>query len=101
MPKIYQAYFNNNDVKHRTHSSSRTNILAEARAAAIEHGKEVKVDILEMEKPSFKYFIELLNGKGPISRKRLCSFVPHGRPFLKDVKGAATKCWKVKKKKGE
>ena len=99
MPKVYQAYFKNNDVDHRTHSGSRVDILAEAKAAATEHGKEVKVDILEMEKLSFKYLIELLNGKRPTSRTRLCSFVPHGRPFLKNADGETVKRWKVKKKK--
>ena len=97
MPKIYQAYFKNNDVRHRTHSGSRIDILAEARAAAIEHGKAIKVDVLEMEKPSVKYLIELLNGKKPISRTRLCSFVPRGAPSLVTKDGQVQKRWKVKK----
>ena len=98
MPKIYQAYYKNNDGVCKTHNGSRILILAEARKIAKELGREVKVDILEVEKPSFKYLVELLNGKKPNKRTRLCSFIPKGQPALKNINGKITKQWKVNKR---
>ena len=97
MPKVYQAHFSKKDSKHRYHSASKTKILAEARAAASETGNKIDVDVLEMEVPSMKYFIELLNGAKPKSRKRICSFVPKGTPAVEVKDGVSKKTWKVKK----
>jgi len=97
MPKIYQAYYNTESSKRRRHSASKTKILAEARATAKETGNKVTVDVLEMEAPSMKYFIELLNGAAPKSRKRICSFVPKGSPVVEVKDGVSKKLWKVKK----
>lgn len=97
MPKVYQAYYKTKEGTCKTHNGSRTLILAEARQMAKELGKEVVIDILELEKPSFKYLVELMNGKRPNKRTRLCSFVPKGQPVVAMVNGIATKRWKVKK----
>ena len=64
---------------------------------ARETGKEVKIDILEINTPSMKYFIEVLNGAKPKSRERLCSFVPRGAPILETKDGVVVKLWKVKR----
>ena len=97
MPKIYQAYYSAKDKKYRHHSASKTKILAEARAVAKETGNKVNIDILEMEAPSMKYFIELLNGVRPMTREKLCSFVPKGAPIVEVKNGVSKKLWKVKK----
>ena len=97
MPKVYQAHFSKKGSKHRHHSTSKTKILAEARAVARETGNKIDVDVLEMEVPSMKYFIELLNGAKPKSRERLCSFVPKGAPVVEVKDGVSKKLWKVKK----
>jgi len=99
MPRVYQAYYNSSGKKFRHHSASRTKILAEARTVARETGQEVKIDILEMESPSMKYLIDLLNGATPKSRERMCSFVPRGSPILVTKNGVVRKLWKVKKQK--
>mgnify|MGYP004453529073 CR=1 FL=1 len=99
MPKIYQAHYKDQDKTWRIHNASKTLILAEAKKTAKTLGKEVKVDVLDIEKPSMKYLIELMNGRKPNSRTRVCSFVPKGRPTIKTINGEAKKTWKVKKKK--
>ena len=98
MPKIYQAYYKDSDTTYRFHNASKTVMLAEARKAAKTYGQEVKVDVLVVEKPSMKYLIELMNGRKPNSRQRVCSFVPTGRPRIEEVEGETKKTWKVKKK---
>ena len=97
MPKVYQACYRDKGTNYRINNGSRTIILAEARKAAKEHGVEVKIDILEIEKPSFKYFVECMNGRKPNKRTRLCSFIPKGQPILKEIDGEMKKRWKVKK----
>ena len=99
MPKIYQAHYKDQNKTWRIHNSSKTLILAEAKKAAKTFGKEVKVDVLTMEKPSMKYLIELLNGRKPNSRKRICSFIPKSRSIIETINGETKKMWKVKKKK--
>jgi len=99
MPKIYQAHYKDQDKAWRIHNASKTLILVEAKKVAKAFGKEVKVDVLEMDKPSIKYLIELMNGRKPNSRKRICSFIPKGRPTVKTINGEIKKTWKVKKKK--
>ena len=98
MPKIYQAHYKDQDKTWRIYNASKTLILAEAKKTAKTFGKEVKVDALTMEKPSMKYLIELMNVRKPNSRKRICSFIPKGRPTIETINGEIKKIWKVKKK---
>jgi len=98
MPQIYQAYYKDAGTTYQIHNASKTLILVEAKKIAKTLGKEVKVDALEIEKPSMKYLIELMNGRKPNSRTRICSFVPKSRPTIKKVNGETKKVWKVKKK---
>jgi hypothetical protein len=98
MPKVYQAYYKKSDILIRYASTSRVTILAEAKKIAKELGKKVVIDVLEIEKPSMKYFVECMNGRKPNSRKRLCSFVPKGSPVLKTINNETIKLWRVQKK---
>jgi hypothetical protein len=97
MPKIYQAHYEEKGKTWRTSNASRTSILVEARNAAKEYGVKVDVDILEIEKPSFKYFIECMNGRKPNSRTLMCSFIPRESVTVKDENGNTVRRWKVKK----
>jgi hypothetical protein len=98
MPTVYQAYYSDGkDGRWKTNKASRTLILAEARQVAKERGVKVEVDILEIDKPSFKYFIECMNGRKPNSRTHLCSFVPKESVVVEDEHGNHVRQWKVKK----
>jgi len=97
MPKVYQASYKENDKSWRTTMASRASILAEARDAAKEHGVKVLVEELEIDKPSFKYFIECMNGRQANSRKIICAFVPRESITIEDETGTPVKQWKVKK----
>jgi hypothetical protein len=97
MPKVYQAHYSEKGKSWRINNASRTAILAEARSAAIEYGVEVVVEVLEVEKPSFKYFIECMNGRKPNSRTHICSFVPKESVMIEGKDGEYKKRWKVKK----
>jgi len=97
MPKVYQAYYKDGEGRWKTNKASRTLILAEARKVAKERGVQVDVDILEIEKPSFKYFVECMNGRKPNSRTHLCSFVPRESVVAEDKDGNPVRRWKVKK----
>ena len=97
MPKVYQAYYNEKGKKWSINNASRTLILVEARKAAKEYGVKVNIDILEIEKPSFKYFVECMNGRKPNSRTHMCSFIPRESIMVEDEDGNTVRRWKVKK----
>jgi hypothetical protein len=98
MPKVYQAYYSDGkEGRWKTNNASRTLILVEARNAAKKYGVKVDVDILEIEKPSFKYFVECMNGRMASSRTRMCSFIPKGQVRVQDEDGSYQTRWKVKK----
>ena len=95
MPKVYQAYYSDGkDGRWKTNNASRTLILVEARNAA---KIQVNIDILEVEKPSFKYFVECMNGRKASSRTRMCSFIPRQSVMVEDKEGNMVRRWKVKK----
>jgi len=96
MPKVYQAYYNDQGTKWKISGGSQAKIISDARQAARDYGVEVHVDILDIEKPSMKYIIECMNGRKPNKRTRVCSYVPMGRP----VNSGGKKRWKIRKKRG-
>ena len=98
MPKVYQAYYSDGkDGRWKINDASRTKILVEARNAAKEYGVKVDIDVLEIEKPSFKYFVECMNGRKPNSRTHMCSFIPRESVMVEDKDGNIKRRWKVKK----
>jgi hypothetical protein len=98
MPKVYQAYYSDGkEGRWKTNNASRTLILVEARNAAKKYGVKVDVDVLEIEKPSFKYFVECMNGRQANSRTRLCSFIPKEQVRVQNENGSYETRWKVKK----
>jgi hypothetical protein len=97
MPKVYQAYYEDSGKNWRTNNASHTLILAEAREAAKEYGVRVIVDELEIDKPSFKYFVECMNGRKPNSRKFICAFEPRESGMVENEDGEYVRRWKVKK----
>jgi len=92
MPKIYQAWYES-DAIYRKSMTSLIKIESEARSIASESGFEVHIDVLVIPKPSLKLIVEMMNGRKPESRDRLCSFKPVG-PC---VWGEDSKGWKVKR----
>ena len=97
MPKVYQASYKENGKSWRTNNGSRTKILVEARNAAKEYGVRVIVEELEIEKLSFKYFVECMNGRKPNSRKFICAFEPRESVMVEGEDGEFTIRWKVRK----
>lgn len=97
MPKVYQASYADNGSNWKTNNASRTKILVEARNAAKEYGVRVVVEELEIEKPSFKYFVECMNGRKPNSRKFVCAFEPRESVMVEGEDGKLTRRWKVRK----
>ena len=97
MPKIYQAWYKNNTIRIRLNGASQVKVEAEARETAKEEGLSVFVDVLEIEKPSLKLVIEILNGKGPLSRNRICVFEPREQFNKLNDDGGLAKRWKVKR----
>jgi hypothetical protein len=97
MPKVYQAFYKENGKNWKTNNASQTKILVEARQAAKEYGVRVVVEELEIEKPSFKYFVECMNGRKPNSRKFICAFEPRESVMVEDKDGNRVRRWKVKK----
>jgi len=97
MPKVYQASYNENNKRWRTNNASQTKILVEARNAAKEYGVRVVVEELEIEKISFKYFVECMNGRAANSRKFICAFEPRESVMVEGADGEFTRRWKVKK----
>ena len=97
MPKVYQASYKENGKSWRTHNASHTKILVEARNAAKEYGVRVIVEELEIEKPSFKYFVECMNGRKPNNRKFVCAFEPRESVTVEGDDGEFVRRWKVKK----
>ena len=81
----------------KTNNASQTLILVEARDAAKEYGVRVVVEELEIEKPSFKYFVECMNGRKPNSRKFVCAFEPRESVMVEGKDGEFVRRWKVKK----
>tara|TARA_B100000949_G_scaffold94027_1_gene83913 strand:- start:289 stop:585 length:297 start_codon:yes stop_codon:yes gene_type:complete len=97
MPKVYQASYKENGKNWKTNNASQTLILVEARDAAKEYGVRVVVEELEIEKPSFKYFVECMNGRKPNSRKFVCAFEPRESVMVEGKDGEFVRRWKVKK----
>ena len=97
MPKVYQASYDEKDQRWKTNNASQTKILVEARNAAKEHGVRVIVEELEIEKISFKYFVECMNGRAANSRKFICAFEPRESVMVEGDDGEFTRRWKVKK----
>ena len=97
MPKVYQASYKENGKNWKTNNASQTKILVEARNAAKEYGVRVIVDELEVEKLSFKYFVECMNGRQPTNRKFICAFEPRESVMAEDKDGNRVRRWKVKK----
>ena len=97
MPKVYQASYKENGKNWKTHNGSQAKIIVEARNAAKEYGVRVIVEELEIEKPSFKYFVECMNGRKPNSRKFICAFEPRESVMVEDKDGNRVRRWKVKK----
>jgi len=97
MPKVYQASYQESGKNWRVHNASRTLILVEAKNAAKEYGVRVIVDELEIEKPSFKYFVECMNGRKPNSRKFICAFEPRESVMVENEDGEFVRQWKVRK----
>ena len=97
MPKVYQASYKENGKSWKTNNASQTKILVEARNAAKEHGIRVVVDELEVEKLSFKYFVECMNGRQPTNRKFICAFEPRESVMVEGEDGEYVRRWKVKK----
>jgi len=79
MPKVYQAYYKDPDGKRwRQYFSSLTTSEAESKKVSQERNITVFIDVLEIEKPSLKSVIAMMNGGGPLARVRLCTFEPRG-----------------------
>jgi len=97
MPKVYQASYKESGKSWKTNNASQTKILVEARNAAKEYGVRVIVDELDIDKPSFKYFVECMNGRTPNSRTFVCAFEPRESVMVKDKDGEHVRRWKVKK----
>lgn len=97
MPKVYQASYKESGKSWRTSNGSQTKILVEARNAAKEYGVRVIVEELEIDKPSFKYFVECMNGRKPNSRKFICAFEPRESVMVEGEDGEFTRRWKVRK----
>lgn len=97
MPKIYQARYKNNEKTSRHSGASQTKVEKEAKLTAEETGTSVFVEVLEIEKPSLKLIIGMLNGEGPLSRTKVCVFQPREEVVEMDASGETTKRWKVKR----
>jgi hypothetical protein len=97
MPKIYQAWYKEDDTRVQYNGASQVRVEAEARTTAKERGISVRVDVVEIEKPSLKLVIDLMNGKGPISRNRVCVFEPREQFNRISDSGEFIKHWKVKR----
>ena len=97
MPKVYQASYKENGENWRINNGSQTKILVEARNAAKKYGVRVIVEELEIEKPSFKYFVECMNGRAANSRKFICAFEPRESVMVEGEDGEYVRRWKVKK----
>ena len=98
MPKIYQAYYKDAEgAVTRHHGASQTKVEAEARTLAKETGHRVCVGFFDVEKPSLKSYIAILNKEVRVRWMRLCVFEP-----LKEMRhfsgaGGWTSHWKVKR----
>jgi hypothetical protein len=97
VPKVYQASYKDSDKNWKINNASQTKILVEARNAAKEYGVRVIVDELEVEKLSFKYFVECMNGRQPTNRKFICAFEPRESVMTENDEGKLVRRWKVKK----
>jgi hypothetical protein len=102
MPKIYQAYYRDSkDLFSRHHGASQVKVEAEARRTAKETGLRVTVDVLEIEKPSVKSVISMLNGDGPTARSTICVFEPTKQVTKTAKDGQASRVWQVRRQKKE
>ena len=97
MAKIYQAFYSDSEGNIRHHGASLTGVEKEARLTAKEKGVTVKVDVLEVEKPSLKSIIQMLNGGIPLSRVRISTFVPSMAYTVHDEDGDGIRRWKVER----
>ena len=100
MPKIYQAYYKDSEGKlNKHHGASLVKVEHGARLTAQEVGREVFVDVVEIEKPSLKLVIEIYNnGLQFFTRTPICSFRQTEEQGAIDKEtGAYVRRWKVKK----
>ena len=98
MPKIYQAFYTDTNGKFTRHNgASLTQVEKEARLTAQEKGQSVCVDVLEIEKPSLKLIIEMMNGRGAESRKPICVFRTTSSYSEEVEDGTQVQRWRVKK----
>lgn len=101
MPKIYQAYYKDVNGYHtRHHGTSQVKVEQEARQTAKETGLRVTVDVIEIEKPSVKSVVGMLNGDKPTSRTTVCFFEPtkQDSKVTTNAQGVPHRLWKVKRK---
>jgi len=98
MTKVYQAFYKNSNGKTTRHNgASLTQVEKEAKLTAQETGTTVCVDVLEIEKPSLKSVIKMLNGEGPLSRIPVSCFRPGVTHLVEDENGALVQRWYVKR----
>lgn len=77
MPKVYRAFYKDeHGTRWRQFFASLTTTEAEAKKESQERDKVVFIDVLEIEKPSMKSVISMMNGAKPLSVTRLCRFEP-------------------------
>ena len=98
MAKVYQAFYkNSNGVTSRHNGASLTKVEKEARLTAKELGVTVGVDVLEIEKPSLKLVIKMLNGGAPLSRTPVCFFQTTHPYVVTDDEGLPKRKWRVER----